>query len=226
MATPQAMAAALGGKKRPPDYRDVPFQPGAAAPTGSLAAIPIWMQNIIGCCSAEATAKYKQVIDYLASGGRIINYSPRYPYTLVEIALGGNINNQGVDIRSIASVEKNNGFATEDSVPDQTIDGYQSYVFDLQASNIPPLAATDAAQYKIGGYTFPGTDLASLEQAVQTTGGVVILVEVGAEWYTAPNGETSWAPSDILPIRPPALGVVILIILWLGFIVFVINTSI
>lgn len=161
------------------------------------------MQNQIGCCSAEATGKYKQVLEFIATG-RVIPFAPRFPYSLVEITTGGNVNNQGVDLRAIAAIEKQYGFATEDTIQDDTLAGYQEYVFNLDKSVIPQLAFTDAQQYKIGGYTFPATDLASLKQAVQTANGCVVLLQVGEEWYTAPAGKISWAAADVLPIRPPA----------------------
>ena len=33
---------------------------------------------------------------------------------------------------------------------------------------------------------------------------VIVEAKLGNEWYTAPNGQTSWAEADVLPIRPPA----------------------
>lgn len=42
-----------------------------------------------------------------------------------------------------------------------------------------------------------------LQQAISQYKAVIVEAEVGDEWWTAPNGNTSWAASDVLPIRTP-----------------------
>lgn len=43
-----------------------------------------------------------------------------------------------------------------------------------------------------------------LQAAIAKYKCVIVEAQVGNEWWTAPNGTTSWAEADILPIRPPA----------------------
>jgi hypothetical protein len=49
------------------------------------------------------------------------------------------------------------------------------------------------------------TDLSwnGLQAAISKYKAVIIEAKVGDEWYTALNGETSWAAADVLPLRPP-----------------------
>lgn len=201
---PLDMTETLGAVPRVKDYRDVPFVVSGtpAQPTPSLELIPIWMQNKVGACTCYATGKYKQVLEFLKSG-TIVPLSPRFTYTLCEVGWGGNINNQGLDPRYVASMEKQYGFATEDTIQDESINGYQEYVFNLDEGNVPVLAFHDASQRKIGGYSFPALDLESLKTAVQQAQGVCLLLQVGKEWWTAKDGTVTWNPALLLPILPP-----------------------
>lgn len=41
-----------------------------------------------------------------------------------------------------------------------------------------------------------------LNAAIYQNGIVITGMEISDQWYTAPNGATSWAADDILPLRP------------------------
>jgi hypothetical protein len=49
------------------------------------------------------------------------------------------------------------------------------------------------------------TDLSwnGLQTAISKYKAVILEAQVGDEWYTAPDGATSWNAEDVLPIRPP-----------------------
>ena len=42
-----------------------------------------------------------------------------------------------------------------------------------------------------------------IKKAIYENGLVLLGVHVGNEWWTAPNGNSSWQEADILPLRPP-----------------------
>jgi hypothetical protein len=66
-------------------------------------------------------------------------------------------------------------------------------------------AIADAAT-RVLGTPFLLTDLSmdGIHQACFEYGAVILEVQVGAEWYTAPDGAESWEAEDVaLPIRPP-----------------------
>lgn len=68
-----------------------------------------------------------------------------------------------------------------------------------------PIPAIEiASDEKIPPFTFLN-DLSAngLKSAVAQHGIVLIGIKVSDWWWTAPNGATSWAMNDILPIRPP-----------------------
>jgi hypothetical protein len=66
-------------------------------------------------------------------------------------------------------------------------------------------AITDAAT-RAGWIPLFLTDLSwnGIQSAIAKYKAVIIEAQVGAEWWTAPDGNVSWSASDILPLRPPA----------------------
>jgi hypothetical protein len=73
----------------------------------------------------------------------------------------------------------------------------------------PYSAASEQAKIdalaRIGGTPFLLDDLSieGIHQAVYQNSAVILEVQVGDEWWTTANGETSWAAAAVLPIRPP-----------------------
>jgi hypothetical protein len=65
--------------------------------------------------------------------------------------------------------------------------------------------ARQDALTRILGTPFMLTDLSidGIHQACFENQAVILEVQVGTEWYTAENGDESWDPALILPIRPP-----------------------
>ena len=66
-------------------------------------------------------------------------------------------------------------------------------------------AKADALARGVLGTPFLLDDLSieGIHQACYQNGGVILEVQVGDEWWTAPNGTTSWSAADVLPLRPP-----------------------
>lgn len=210
--TPMPMDKALGAIKSPPDYRDVHYSHVAAAnpvavPSSykvDISKLPVWMQNQLGACTAHATGKYAQY-KVLKGTGQIVDLSARYPYSWAKANDGIGLMEQGTYPRDCAKCLQNLGCATEQTLPNNTFLDFASYCFDARWANMPAAANEDAPAFKIGGYAFFDTinrDL--LKQAIYQNDGVAMLVQVGAEWYTAPNGQASWSPADLFPLRPPA----------------------
>jgi hypothetical protein len=63
----------------------------------------------------------------------------------------------------------------------------------------------DGTKHPIASYAFL-TDLSfsGLKQAIKDNGAVILLIYVNAQFWTAPNGRSSWNESDILPLRAPS----------------------
>lgn len=73
------------------------------------------------------------------------------------------------------------------------------------AALIPPEAFTVAKDRLVKSYVAL-TDLsfAGIKAAIAQNKVVLLGVKVGNEWWTAANGQTSWNPTAIFPLRPPA----------------------
>jgi uncharacterized protein YvpB len=62
----------------------------------------------------------------------------------------------------------------------------------------------NAAQHKGSAYGF-ADDLSfeGIKQYIHDYGPVILLMRLGSEFWTAPDGRTSWAEHEILPLRAP-----------------------
>lgn len=205
------------GATTTPDVRDhnlaayVPInaatQPSSYYP--NLDGIPHWMQNLLGACVGHAAGKARQVTSFHESGAtKIIPYSARFLYAMAK-CLDGNPNVQGTDPRVVAKILQKYGCATEATCPNDTTLSHEEYTYGGKLGNIPVAALNEAASNgsKISNYAFADITEAGLKAAIQfageNKGGVFMCSEIDKNWWTAPNGVSSWAEKDILPLRVP-----------------------
>lgn len=203
----------LGGNPRPIDERDFHELP---LPEGGVSTDPtptVFMQESAWstfvhyqgkepACGAHALAGAKQILN--ANSGTIsLKKTPRLSW--VDIKQKGSDTNplNGTDMRSLLSSGKNTGVNDFEPLEnDVTYDpaDYAAPKFITQAmlSNAG-FDKLDSYTFTNGPYTFQ-----RIKDLVYQNKVVIALIQVGNSFWTAPNGQTSWAESDICPIRPPS----------------------
>lgn len=191
----------LGGRPKPIDERDLKL--GAAVPVGYTFPrtltnndawnAPVEYQGQQPACGAHAGAKTK---------GLALNMraTPRFTWGDLKTFDGWPIES-GTDIRSIfKSITKQGvldfaqlGNDVTLSIPDYAKAPTQAFL-------------TLAAKHSGMGYGFiQDLTFNGLKQFIADHGPTIILLRLGNEWWTAPDGTGSWAEKDILPLRTPAI---------------------
>ncbi|HKF48328.1 MAG TPA: C1 family peptidase [Terracidiphilus sp.] len=197
----------LGHLTSPYDARDFKLNKvnkliGAAGPIppsyfADLSKLPVLMQAQKPSCIGHATAAGMMQKD---NGAYSWDYSPRFLYALCKrddgIAADGTYYRQALKEGTAFGVCDNAQFPNDVTLDTPT---YQN------ASLIPQTAFDIAKSRLVKSYVaLSDLSFAGLKQAIYQNGVVLLGVELGNEWWTAPNGSTSWAKADILPLRPPA----------------------
>lgn len=175
----------------------------------NLTGIPFWMQNQLGACVGHAAGKAKQIASFHESGAvKITPYSARFLYAMAK-CLDGMPNVQGTDPRIVAKIMQKYGVATEATCANDTLLDHSTYTYGGKLANIPVAAINEAASNgsKISNYAFADITVQGLKAAIQfageNKGGVFMLTNIDKHWWTAPNGNSSWAKSDISPLHTP-----------------------
>lgn len=190
----------LGGRDKPIDERDIKLGAAGAPvynfpPTLNNAdafAAEVEYQGDQPACGAHAGSKVKAV-------NRKKRFSPRFTWADIK-TFDGNPIEVGTDMRSIFKS------ITKAGPLDFVLLGNEISL-DLYSYAHPVVTAamrSNAAQYAPDGYGFI-TDLTfnGIKQFIKDHGPSIILLRVGKEWWTAENGQTSWAEKDIMPLRTP-----------------------
>jgi len=197
----------LGHIPSPPDKRDFTLKKvnkliGQAAPTPpsyftDISTLPVLYQGKQPACIAHATASGMMVLD---NGAYSWDYSPRFLYALCKKDDGfngdGTYYRQALKEAQQYGVCDNSQFANDVTVVTPVYDDYKL---------IPMQAYTTAKQRLVKSYVAV-TDLSfqGIKDAIYQNKVVLLGLRVGKEMWTAPNGQTSWAATDVLPLRPPA----------------------
>lgn len=209
-----APVISFGAVPSPYDYRDVPVSAianvGEAFPKKffiDTKGLPVWHQMKNGSCVGHAFGKYKQKLDQIETD-KVIQLSPRFLYALAKCRDG--YTGEGTYPRLVASILKDHGCATEETVPNKSELAHEVYVYNRNERNIPGWNADpkkawpDAAPYKIGGYAFANPkNINELKATIINFNGAALLMRVGKEWYTNSKGKSSWAEKDVVPLRAP-----------------------
>jgi hypothetical protein len=171
--------------------------------------LPITMQGTIPACGGFA-AQYRLVHQLFKATGQYLPLGPRSSYAEDKSIDGFGKNVPGTTIQAIAKSVTAMGIALDTLFSnDITLDPsvYADYSLMSQAAIADALTRATEESYFFTGKS-PSLD--TLKQLIEQYDGVILEVEVGPEWYTAPNGQTSWAAADILPngkLRPPSKNV-------------------
>lgn len=194
----------LGGKERPADKRD--FKLGSAAPVQIPAtymqnnawSAPIYYQAKQPACGAHAGAWLSTLLD--SYSGTTPQRTPRFTWIDVKTFDGYAIDD-GTDMRSIFKSLTSEG--ADDFMPL----GNDSSLSEAQYASATSLTAAmkdNAATHKMSNYAFVNNPtFAQLKQLIYQNRGVIMLLQVNDQMWTAPNGKTSWAEKDVLPLRIP-----------------------
>lgn len=200
----------LGGVKSPPDSRDYKLAAVSAMPEVfpesyfiDISKLPIWYQRKIGACVGHAWAKSQQYSE-LADVGKLFPLSARFVYALSKSKDG--YLGEGTYPRIAAKVLQDYGCCTEDLLQNDTNLSHADYI-NLNA--ISASAYIEGMKHRIANYAFSDTSIEGIQHAIFHAGengeGVVMLVQVGKEWWTDKDGNISWNKDKILPIKPPAV---------------------
>ena len=193
----------FGGIKSSKDNRD--FEPkhlGLGVPSSTpiswiqdISTIPVYMQNQQPACGGHAGAIFYNILDNLGN-----NLSPRFVYALCKKIDGLN-GQSGTTGRAIMQVLQKYGVCTNDLFPNDTSLSEIEYA---DWTKISPEAYVDALNRRIGAYAQVNPyDFQTIKDAIYTNKIVLVLADIGREWWTDKNGNNSWTASDIFPLRPP-----------------------
>ena len=205
-----------GALQSPEDYRYVNLGHLAGAIFTSLpdtyhidySKVPDLNQRKIGACTAHAASEIR-MHRRLRKAGSTPVFSPRFVYALSK-GLDGvlPLSNQGTYPVMPLKMGVKYGFATTNTIDNNTLLSFDEYVYNRDVTKIPQEAYQEARKYKIPGYVQVGQFKNITEQELKTAiiksdDGVNITMPVGKEWWTSADGRISWNAKDILPIRHP-----------------------
>lgn len=192
--------ATLGAIDKSPDSRDISL--GAiTSPTYTFAPTftnvsafnaPVEYQGQQPACGAHSGSKLEGLY-------RSERYSPRF--TWANIKSFDNLPLEvGTDMRSIFKSLKNTGCLDFNLMGNEISLSLEAYA----TPTITQEMSKNAASHKAPGYGFwSDRSFNGLKQYISDHGAVLLLVSVGNEWWTAPNGAPSWNEKDIMPLRVP-----------------------
>jgi len=202
---------AFGGKPRIKDPRDYNLKKFNDLKTGGAVAIPpsyqtditdipINMQNFLGICGAEAGTKLREVMGKVQTGA-VKPLSPRATWINIKSFDGVPLDG-GTTMDAIFQSGSKFGYAPLTDLVEDTTLPVATY---SEQSLITPQITSDAQPNVLQSYAY--NDNPSWQQVcedIYVNKAVILLVQVGKEWYTAPDGVETWQESQIAPIRPPA----------------------
>ena len=160
---------------------------------------PVLMQGLSPECGGYSLAF---LLAYLLNQQQKLSGSFAYAY---EKTKDGVPDSDGTTIAAIGTAAQNEGTCLDSLFPDDGVLSAPSEgVRPTPFSAATPQAIQDALT-RAGLVPLFLTDLSwnGLQTAIARYKAVILEAQVGDEWYTAPDGQTSWAAADVLPIRPP-----------------------
>lgn len=182
------------------DERDFPYkkiltQAGPLSPQFEIdySGQEVLNQGKKGICTAISIC---QMVEKMYG----IKLSYAFLYRVGKKFIDGNTT-EGSAIRSMLKAAQKYGLPRYELAP---YDINQSYADFMNMPDFAPEVYADALKHKIGSYApVPVEPVALMEAMSNTPYGLITRMEVGKEWYTAPDGRISWADKDIDPLRRP-----------------------
>jgi hypothetical protein len=194
----------LGGKPRLEDPRDFVVE-GSAIQYPSVFTqdtawgAPIYYQGKRPACGAHAGVWAKTLLDI--NDGKKAYYTPHFTWIDLKQNAPDTNPSDGVDTRSIGQSLKNTG--VNDFEPLENNVTYDDLDYANPSFITNPMR-TNASTNKTASYSFAKPTFEGLKSLIYENKAVILLVQVGKEFWTAPNGTTSWQEADVLPLRTPS----------------------
>ena len=195
----------LGGKPRAVSPRDSLIG-GVSAPQYTfkpvhprVVTLPYYFQGKRPACGAHAGTSYKVFLSRNDGTNPNEDDTPRAAW--INIKRDGSSPSDGTSMdRIFAALQTYNAVPFSLLGNDVTYDDadYAAAKFLTQAMEVAQPTAKTAGYAYLTDISFNG-----IKQAIDNFGAVLLLVHANAQMWTAPNGQTSWAESDVLPLRPP-----------------------
>jgi hypothetical protein len=190
----------LGAKPRSPDARDLwlgaatlPDYPATFMQERAF-TMPIYNQLHQPACSSHAAAWLKNFL------GDLDTASPRYTWEDIKSFDGFPIMD-GTNMRCLFQ-SLQHGVIPLSTVPNQTDMTPEMYASPV---DLTPTNEAKAGQDVIDSYAFyDKPSFETLKQLIYQHKAVVLLIALGTEFWTAPNGRSSYAEKDICPLRTPS----------------------
>ena len=177
-------------------------QPPAPFPVSfktDLSALPIMMQDQIPDCVENAVIEVKKFHDF-KNKGMLYDLSRR-SLAIPTVAADGSPFSDGTSLQVALNVAHNKGIAESSYCADNHNLTPEQFI----ATPLTSQAVANALMHRITSYVFlKDTSANGLKNAIYQNGLVIVGMHIDENWWTALNGNTSWAAKDLLPLRPPA----------------------
>lgn len=189
----------LGGIARVPDARDIHLG-AVGAPTSypavykpDISMFPTHHQHKLPTCGANAFVWLEERM----RGGQ---YTPRYSW-IADKAIDGFALEDGTDMLSIFRVGKNRGVCDNILLPDDSTQELQAYSNPGVITSVMDNNAKTKTFDSYGFIHFPSFE--QIKEEIYKNQAILALVRVGNEWWTRPDGLSSYQIKDIMPLRTP-----------------------
>lgn len=194
-----------GGKEFVPNGTEYQLKLGAATaipavymPDAFFKRPRVFYQQQEPDCGANAGAFAAAIVDEHPQQ----EYSPDYQWIDIK-TFDGFAASDGTDMKSIfKSLGIGHGSIPYAMLPEQTDLPLATF---SSANRITAAMKTEAGKHIIAAYAFQsiaGLNMATLKNLIYTHGAVVILIRIGAEFWTDKDGVVTWAENKILPLDP------------------------
>ena len=174
-------------------------------PAGPFFTLAALMQSFSPECGGFSVAQLINLIAVLQKAASSVELSGSFDYAF-EKTVDGYPTQDGTTISAVGRAGNNAGSCLKTLFPDDgdtvlnpTGEKISSF------SEATPQAISDAMLRELGTpFLLDDLSIEGIHQACFENAAVILEVELGKEWYTAPSGSESWDAAEILPIRPPA----------------------
>lgn len=163
-----------------------------------ISALPVMMQGELPDCVENSIIEVKKFHE-LESKGILFDLSRR-SLAIPTVKADGIPFSEGTSLQAALNIAHSQGISeSQYCIDDHTLD-----INTFINTTLGPTALQNATTHTIQSYAFV-TDLSSngLKNAIYQNGLIIVGAHIDANWWTAPNGDVSWAAKDILPLRPP-----------------------
>lgn len=160
-----------------------------------ISKFPIFYQKKQPACVGHAGAWLKMYLDYF-DVNEIRDYSPRFLYALSKSK--DNMQNiEGTNPKIMLNILKDIGICDEDLF-ENIVDLSKEEYIDI--NKIPKEAYENAESRIIKSYVEVSKDWNELKREIYQYKAILLLIDIGDEWWTDSDGNITWSESKIMPL--------------------------